>query len=78
MSENTMLGAMYRMGYHSRTTVHGLRATITTQLNEHGYNPDVIEHLLPHQEASKVRAVNNRAEYHSERRIILQWLSGIV
>jgi len=28
MSENTMLYAMYRMGYHSRATVHGLRATM--------------------------------------------------
>ncbi len=75
MSENTMLGAMYRMGYHSLATVHGLRATISTLLNEHGHNPDVIEHLLSHQEANKVRAAYNRAEYLSERRITLQWLA---
>ena len=75
MSENTMLGAMYRMGYHSLATVHGFRATISTLLNEHGYNPDVIEHLLSHQEANKVRAAYNRAEYLSERRITLQWLA---
>ena len=70
-----MLGAMYRMGYHSLATVHGLRATISTLLNEHGHNPDIIEHLLPHQEANKVRAAYNRAEYLSERRITLQWLA---
>ena len=75
MSENTMLGAMYRMGYHSLATVHGLRATISTLLNEHGHNPDVIEHLLSHQEANKVRAAYNRAEYLSERRTTLQWLA---
>ena len=75
MSENTMLYAMYRMGYHSLATVHGLRATISTLLNEHGHNPDVIEHLLSHQETNKVRAAHNRAEYLSERRITLQWLA---
>jgi len=75
MSENTMLYAMYRMGYHSRATVHGLRATMSTLLNEKGHNPDVIEHLLSHQYSNKVRAAYNRAEYLSERRITLQWLA---
>jgi len=75
MSENTMLYAMYRMGYHSRATVHGLRATMSTLLNEKGHNPDVIEHLLSHQGSNKVRAAYNRAEYLSERRITLQWLA---
>ena len=75
MSENTMLYAMYRMGYHSRATVHGLRATMSTLLNEKGHNPDVIEHLLSHQNSNKVRAAYNRAEYLSERRITLQWLA---
>ena len=75
MSENTMLYAMYRMGYHSRATVHGLRATMSTLLNEKGHNPDVIEHLLSHQDSNKVRAAYNRAEYLSERRITLQWLA---
>ena len=75
MSENTMLYAMYRMGYHSRATVHGLRATMSTLLNEKGHNPDVVEHLLSHQGSNKVRAAYNRAEYLSERRITLQWLA---
>ena len=75
MSENTMLYAMYRMGYHSRATVHGLRATMSTLLNEKGHNPDVIEHLLSHNDSNKVRAAYNRAEYLSERRITLQWLA---
>src|SRR5687768_4403448 len=32
-SENTMLFAMYRMGYHGRATVHGFRGTASTILN---------------------------------------------
>ena len=73
MSENTMLFAMYRMGYHDRATVHGIRATASTLLNEKGFNPDVIERLLAHQDGNKVRAAYNRAEYMEHRRKLLQW-----
>ena len=50
MSENTMLYALYRMGYHSRTTGHGFRSTASTILNEHGFRADVIERQLAHSE----------------------------
>ena len=73
MSENTMLYAMYRMGYRDKATVHGFRATASTYLNEKGYNPDVIESLLAHQDRNRVRAAYNRAEYLDERREVLQW-----
>ena len=74
MSENTMLYAIYRMGYRSHATVHGFRATISTLLNENEYNPDVIERLLSHQEKNKVRDSYNRAEYLPQRKNYLQWL----
>ena len=48
MSENTMLYALYRMGYHSRATGHGFRSTASTVLNEHGFHADVIERQLAH------------------------------
>ena len=73
MSENTMLYAMYRMGYHGRATVHGFRATASTILNEKGFRSDVIELLLAHVEKNQVRAAYNRAEYLDERRETLQW-----
>ena len=73
ISENTMLYAIYRMGYHSRTTAHGFRATASTILNEHGFVPDVIERQLAHAERNKVRASYNHAEYLSERKKMMQW-----
>ena len=72
MSNNTMLFAMYRMGYHSRATVHGFRATASTALNEMGFRPDVIERQLAHQEQNAVRAAYNRAEYLNERRNMMR------
>ena len=74
MSNNTMLFALYRMGYHGRATVHGFRAMASTALNEMGFRPDVIERQLAHQEQNSVRAAYNRAEYLNERRAMMnQW-----
>ncbi len=55
MSENTMLYALYRMGYHSRATGHGFRTTASTILNETGFRADAIERQLAHVEPNKVR-----------------------
>jgi integrase len=73
MSENTMLYALYRMGYHSRTTGHGFRSTASTILNENGFRPDVIERQLAHTERNGVRRAYNHAEYLPERRKLMQW-----
>ena len=73
MSENTMLYALYRMGYHSKATGHGFRSTSSTILNENGFPPDVIERQLAHMERDKVRAAYNHAQYLPERRKMMQW-----
>jgi integrase len=73
MSENTMLYALYRMGYHSRATGHGFRSTASTILNEHGFRADVIERQLAHSERNSVRAAYNHAQYLPERREMMQW-----
>ena len=73
MSENTLLFALYRMGYHSKATGHGFRATASTILNEHGFVPDVIERQLAHTERNQVRAAYNHAQYLPERKKMMQW-----
>jgi integrase len=78
MSENTLLYAMYRMGYHQRATVHGFRATASTILNEMGYRPDVIERQLAHAERNKVRAAYHRSEYLEDRRKMMQTWADLV
>jgi Phage integrase family len=72
MSNNTMLFAMYRMGFHGRATVHGFRAVASTLLNEMGFHPDCIERQLAHDERNKVRAAYNHAQYLPERRRTMQ------
>jgi integrase len=78
MSYNTMLYALYRMGYHSRATVHGFRAMASTALNEMGFPPDVIERQLAHQERNAARAAYNRAEYLAERRTMMKYWADCV
>jgi integrase len=73
MSANTMIFALYRMGYHSKATGHGFRATASTILNENGFQPDVIERQLAHAERNEVRAAYNHAQYLPERRKMMQW-----
>jgi len=72
VSENTLLFALYRLGYHGRATGHGFRALASTTLNEQGWPPDVIERQLAHAERNKVRAAYNRAQYLPERRRMMQ------
>lgn len=72
MSENTMIYAIYRMGYHSRATGHGFRATASTILNEQGWKADVIERQLAHAERNKVRAAYHRSEYLDDRSKMMQ------
>src|SRR3989339_46759 len=72
-SENTMLFALYRMGYHGQATTHGFRALASTILNESGFRPDVIERQLAHVERNKVRAAYHRSEYLEDRRRMMDW-----
>ena len=72
MSENTILFALYRMGYHSKMTGHGFRGIASTALNEMGYRPDVIERQLAHAERDGVCAAYNHAQYLPERVAMMQ------
>lgn len=73
ISNNTMLYALYRLGYHGRATVHGFRGVASTLLNEAGFNADWIELALAHDERNKVRGAYNSAQYLTGRRSMLQW-----
>lgn len=75
ISENTMIFALYRMGYHGRATVHGFRSTASTILNEREFNRDWIEMQLAHA-AADVRSIYNAAEWIAGRREMMIWWSN--
>ena len=65
-------------------TVHDLRRTGSTMLNELGFNSDWIEKCLAHEHGRSSRGVYNKAEYAEQRRHMLQewadmidaWVAG--
>ncbi|AKQ40781.2 Integrase [Aurantiacibacter atlanticus] len=77
MSENTVNGALRRMGFSKgEATAHGFRATASTLLNESGkWNPDAIERALSHGHSDAVRGAYSRGNYWEERVQMAQWWS---
>jgi integrase len=53
-------------------TVHDLRRTGSTLLNELGFNRDWIEKCLAYEEGRSSRGVYNKAEYEQQRRHMMQ------
>ncbi|HDR8985760.1 TPA: integrase arm-type DNA-binding domain-containing protein [Burkholderia vietnamiensis] len=72
ISNNTMLYALYRMGYKSRMTGHGFRGLAATALRELGFGRDVVERQMAHAERNQVTAAYVHAEYLPERRRMMQ------
>lgn len=84
LSENTMIYALYRLGYHSRQTIHGFRGLASTWANEQlvefgkpamwirKYHEDWVELQLAHSEKDDVRGAYNAAEYLAPRRRMMQ------
>jgi integrase len=73
MSNNTMLFALYRLGYRGRATTHGFRRLFSTEANEKGFNEDWIERQLAHDERNQVRGAYNAAQYLAQRREMMVW-----
>ncbi|KAB1089273.1 tyrosine-type recombinase/integrase [Neorhizobium galegae] len=59
-------------------TVHDLRRTGSTLLNELGFNSDWIEKCLAHEDGRSSRGVYNKAEYEHQRRHMMQEWSNML
>lgn len=67
--------ALKRMGFEGRLVSHGMRSMASTILNEHGWDPELIEVALAHVDKDEVRSAYNRADYIGRRRPMLKWRS---
>lgn len=59
-------------------TVHDLRRTGSTLLNELGFNRDWIEKALAHEDSRSSRGVYNKAQYEPQRRHMLQEWANMI
>lgn len=75
ISENTMNGALRRIGFsQEEATAHGFRATFSTLANESGkWSVNAIEAALAHVEPNAVRRAYARGEYWDERVKLATW-----
>ncbi|MDR3470355.1 MAG: tyrosine-type recombinase/integrase [Devosia sp.] len=73
LSENAFNAAIRRMGYtREEVTAHGFRATASTILNSRGFEPDVVEAALAHQDPNSIRRAYNRSRYWEQRVALMQ------
>jgi integrase len=77
MSENTLLYALYALGYRDRMTGHGFRGLASTIFNEvkHVFDADWTEMQLAHVDRDRVRGAYNHAKYLDQRTVMMQWLA---
>jgi integrase len=74
MSNNTILFALYRLGYKSEMTGHGFRGVASTVLYDSGqFEEDWIEMQLAHVQRNKVKGAYNHAKYLKQRTVMMQW-----
>lgn len=73
MSNNTILGALDRMGYKGKMTGHGFRGVASTILHERGFDHQHIELQLAHMERNAVSAAYNHALYVPQRAKMMAW-----
>ena len=59
-------------------TIHDLRRTGSTLLNEVGFNSDWVEKCLAHEDGRSSRGIYNKAEYEHQRRHMMQEWSNLV
>ncbi|MEX0320031.1 MAG: tyrosine-type recombinase/integrase [Ruegeria sp.] len=79
LSENAFNSALRRMGYSKDdATAHGFRSTASTILNDQGFDGEVIEAALAHQDKNAIRRAYNRATYWDQRVGLMQKWADLV
>ncbi|HBX8200173.1 TPA: integrase, partial [Klebsiella pneumoniae] len=78
MNSQTANAALKRIGYAGKLVAHGLRSIASTAMNEEGFNPDVIEAALSHNDKNEVRRAYNRSTYLEQRKQLAVWWGDFV
>ncbi|ECW0910339.1 integrase domain-containing protein [Klebsiella aerogenes] len=79
MHEQTANAAIIRMGFGGELVAHGMRSIARTAAEESGqFRIDVLEAALAHSKKDEIIAAYNRAEYLTERVVLMQWWSDYV
>ena len=73
ISNNTILGAIKRLGYQGRMTGHGFRALAMSGIKQElGYRHEVVDRQLAHTPKNKIDKAYDRAQFLDERTKMMQ------
>lgn len=73
MSNNTILGAIKRLGYKGRMTGHGFRALAMSAIKQElGYRHEVVDRQLAHVPKNKIDRAYDRAMFLEDRKVMMQ------
>lgn len=73
VSVNTILYALYRLGYRGKATGHGFRALAMSAIKEKlGYRHEVVDRQLAHAHRNSIDAAYDRAQFLDERTKMMQ------
>ena len=72
INKDTILRAIYRMGYKGKMTGHGFRGVASTALRENGFDRDRVELQLAHLVGNEVERAYNTMELLAERTAMMQ------
>ncbi len=73
ISNNTILGALKRLGYQGRMTGHGIRALAMSGIKQElGYRHEVVDRQLAHVPRNKIDKAYDRALFLNERKVMMQ------
>lgn len=73
MSNNTILHAIWSLGYKGKMTGHGFRSLAMSTIKEKlGYRHEVVDRQLAHAHKSKIDRAYDRAKFLDERREMMQ------
>ncbi|WP_413725380.1 tyrosine-type recombinase/integrase [Sodalis sp. RH16] len=78
MSENTINQMIVAIEYKDRIVGHGFRHTMSTILNDQGFNSDWIEEQIAHADKNVIRGTYNHARYLEGRREMMQWYADYI
>ena len=79
ISNNTILGAIKRLGYQHRMTGHGFRALAMSAIKQElGYRHEVVDRQLAHVPKNKIDKAYDRAQFLDERKVMMQAWSDFV
>lgn len=78
MSEASINRVIKCIGYAGRLTEHRFRHTLSTILQENGFESVWIETQLGHIDKNMIRGTYNHAQYLSQRRNMMEWYSNTI